>query len=95
MHSFICSQISMRMTDRSYFRLMSFDVDYFNNIPKQLKTLEVYYALLNGFAHAKLVEKAGDVMQKMRDLGFSRTPLSYNILLDLYYQMETLTNSMF
>ncbi|TQD85688.1 hypothetical protein C1H46_028740 [Malus baccata] len=25
-------------------------------------------------------------MQKMRDLGFARTPLSYNILLNLYYQ---------
>ncbi|KAM2104812.1 hypothetical protein ACFX1X_014286 [Malus domestica] len=52
-------------------------------------------SLLEG-AHIYInVEKAEDVMQKMRDLGFARTPLSYNILLNLYYQMETLTDSMF
>ncbi|KAM1109329.1 hypothetical protein EV1_008840 [Malus domestica] len=60
--------------------------DYFNNIPKQLKGRDVYCALLNVFAHAKLVEKAEEIMQTMRDLGFARTPLSYNILLNLYYQ---------
>ncbi|CAN6697098.1 unnamed protein product [Malus baccata var. baccata] len=60
--------------------------DYFNNIPKNLKVLEVYCALLNSYARAKLVEKAEDIMQKMRELGFARTSLSYNNLLNLYYQ---------
>ncbi|CAN6561844.1 unnamed protein product [Malus baccata var. baccata] len=38
------------------------------------------------YARAKLVEKAEDIMQKMRELGFARTSLSYNNLLNLYYQ---------
>ncbi|KAK9921564.1 hypothetical protein M0R45_030069 [Rubus argutus] len=60
--------------------------NYFNNIPKQLKVLPVYSALLNCYAHAKQLEKAEATMQKMRDLGFTRTPLVYNVLLNLYYQ---------
>ncbi|XP_034224982.1 pentatricopeptide repeat-containing protein At2g20710, mitochondrial-like [Prunus dulcis] len=60
--------------------------NYFENIPKQLKALEVYCTLLNCYAHVKLVEKAEATMQKMRDLGFARTPLVYNALLNLYYK---------
>ncbi|XP_062003898.1 pentatricopeptide repeat-containing protein At2g20710, mitochondrial-like [Rosa rugosa] len=60
--------------------------NYFNNTPQQLKVLEVYSALLNCYAHAKQLEKAEATMQKMRDLGFSRTSLSYNVLLNLYYK---------
>ncbi|KAF2307708.1 hypothetical protein GH714_031075 [Hevea brasiliensis] len=59
---------------------------YFNNIPQQLKVLEVYGALLNCYAYARSVEKAEAVMQKMRDLGFCRETLTYNVMLNLYYQ---------
>ncbi|KAM1096479.1 hypothetical protein TB2_013743 [Malus domestica] len=86
MLSFICSQISMWMTDRSYFWLMSSDVvnrlelianihgieqaeDYFNNIPKQLKTLETGNT-----------DKFNVLISEMEERE------SYNILLNLYYQ---------
>ncbi|XP_057959555.1 pentatricopeptide repeat-containing protein At2g20710, mitochondrial-like [Malania oleifera] len=60
--------------------------NYFHNIPKQSKVLEVYSALLNCYAHEKCVEKAEAVMQKMREVGLSRTTLCYNVLLNLFYQ---------
>lgn len=60
--------------------------NYFNNVPIQLKPLEVYGALLNCYARAELVEKAEAVMQQMRDMGFARSILSYNVLLNLYYK---------
>lgn len=60
--------------------------NYFENIPKQLKAREVYCTLLNCYAHVKLVEKAEATVEKMRDLGFARTSLAYNVLLSLYYK---------
>lgn len=60
--------------------------NYFNSVPVKLKTLEVYGALLNCYAHEKSVEKAEAIMQKLRDLGLAKTSLSYNVLLNLYYQ---------
>ncbi|KAK9921563.1 hypothetical protein M0R45_030068 [Rubus argutus] len=73
---------------------------YFNNIPKPLKVLGVYLALLNCYADAKLVEKAEATMQKIRDLGLARTSLAYNNLLNLYQQtrnrdkLDALVNEM-
>ncbi|XP_057959542.1 pentatricopeptide repeat-containing protein At2g20710, mitochondrial-like [Malania oleifera] len=60
--------------------------NYFHNIPKQSKVLEVYSALLNCYAQEKCVEKAEAVMQKVREVGLSRTTLCYNVLLNLFYQ---------
>ncbi|KAH7513116.1 hypothetical protein FEM48_Zijuj12G0162500 [Ziziphus jujuba var. spinosa] len=74
--------------------------NYFNSVPRQLKSLEVYGALLNCYAHAELVEKAEAVMQQMRDMGLARSTLSYNVLLNLYYKtgcyekMENLLHEM-
>lgn len=59
--------------------------NYFSNIPMKLLGLEVYTALLNCYSYAKSVEKAEDLMQKMRDLGLARTTLAYNCMLKLYY----------
>ncbi|KAA8524401.1 hypothetical protein F0562_010808 [Nyssa sinensis] len=60
---------------------------YFHNIPNTSRVFQVYGALLNCYAHAKSLDKAEAIMQKMRDLGFSRTSLSYNAMLKLYSQM--------
>ncbi|XP_050383445.1 pentatricopeptide repeat-containing protein At2g20710, mitochondrial-like [Argentina anserina] len=60
--------------------------NYFYNIPKKLKVLEVYSALLNCYGRAKQLDKAEATMQKMRDLGIAKTSLQYNILLNLYYK---------
>ncbi|KAF2307709.1 hypothetical protein GH714_031077 [Hevea brasiliensis] len=65
---------------------------YFNDIPQQLKALEVYGALLNCYVNVKSVEKAEAVMQKMRDLGFCRETLTYNAMLNLYYQTGNFEN---
>ncbi|KAE9461875.1 hypothetical protein C3L33_06233, partial [Rhododendron williamsianum] len=60
---------------------------YFNNLHKELKGFEVYTALLNCYAEEKSVEKAESFTQQLRDMGFDRTPLCYNILLNLYYHI--------
>lgn len=61
--------------------------DYFNIIPSQLKGFQVYIALLNCYAQEKCVDKANAILQKMKEMGFDRTPLSYNIMMNLYYQI--------
>ncbi|XP_060668470.1 pentatricopeptide repeat-containing protein At2g20710, mitochondrial-like isoform X1 [Ziziphus jujuba] len=58
--------------------------NYFNNVPRQLKSLQIYNALLNCYAHEELVEKAEALMQQMKDMGLARSILAYNALLNLY-----------
>lgn len=61
--------------------------NYFNNIPEKLKGFLVYTALLNCCANEKSMEKAELVMKKIIDRGFARTPLCYNILINMYYKI--------
>ncbi|XP_024987339.1 pentatricopeptide repeat-containing protein At2g20710, mitochondrial-like isoform X2 [Cynara cardunculus var. scolymus] len=49
--------------------------------------LQVYGALLNCYAKAKALEKAEATMQKMRELGYSRS-LTYNVMMGLYSATE-------
>nr|XP_021852011.1 pentatricopeptide repeat-containing protein At2g20710, mitochondrial-like isoform X1 [Spinacia oleracea] len=58
--------------------------DYFNNIPKQNKTIEVHGALLNCYAHAKCEDKADVVMHKMKEFGVALNTVNYNVMLNLY-----------
>ncbi|GMH26934.1 hypothetical protein Nepgr_028777 [Nepenthes gracilis] len=60
---------------------------YFSNVPRQLKGFDVYIALLGCYSHEKFVEKAEAVMQMLRDMGSTKSPLPYNILMNLYYQL--------
>lgn len=57
--------------------------EYFNKIPNTSRVWQVYGALLNCYASAKLVDKAEATMQKMRELGYSRS-LTYNVMMGLY-----------
>ncbi|KAM7506086.1 hypothetical protein LguiB_004990 [Lonicera macranthoides] len=69
---------------------------YFNDTPQHMKGYVVYTSLLNSYCHAKSVEKAECVMQKLRDIGYNQT-LAYNILMKLYYSLgnwERLDNMM-
>ncbi|GAB4826951.1 hypothetical protein Ancab_033831 [Ancistrocladus abbreviatus] len=106
-------EISQWMTDRRYIPLTPSDVaarlalifkvhglqqaeNYFNNIPRQLKSKDVYTALLTCYSQEKLMEKAESIMDIIRDEGI-RTPVPYNILMSLYYQLghwEKLDNLM-
>ncbi|KAI8558590.1 hypothetical protein RHMOL_Rhmol04G0107200 [Rhododendron molle] len=60
---------------------------YFCYIPITLIGVHVYGALLHCFAHAKNIEKTEAVMQKVRELGFAKTALTYNVMLKLYSDM--------
>ncbi|KAH7554226.1 hypothetical protein JRO89_XS12G0137700 [Xanthoceras sorbifolium] len=60
--------------------------NYFNNIPKRLRTLHTYGALLNCYAYTRNVEKAEATMNKIREFGLAKRPLVYNCLLGLYHR---------
>ncbi|KVH96663.1 pentatricopeptide repeat-containing protein At2g20710, mitochondrial-like isoform X1 [Cynara cardunculus var. scolymus] len=61
--------------------------EYFNKIPNTSRVWQVYGALLNCYAKAKALEKAEATMQKMRELGYSRS-LTYNVMMGLYSATE-------
>ncbi|KAJ0666844.1 putative tetratricopeptide-like helical domain superfamily [Helianthus annuus] len=56
---------------------------YFNSVPDDLKTLQVYGALLNCYAATKSVEKAEATAEKIKQMG-TMTTLGYNSMLNLY-----------
>ncbi|KAK1437973.1 hypothetical protein QVD17_03774 [Tagetes erecta] len=56
---------------------------YFDSVPDDVKSLQVYGALLNCYATTKSVEKAEALAEKMKQMGMMTT-LSYNSLLNLY-----------
>ncbi|KAL8460428.1 hypothetical protein ACS0TY_032096 [Phlomoides rotata] len=60
---------------------------YFYKIPENLRTYQVYLALLNCYAVAKSVDKAESIMQKARDLGYASKPIWYNLMMNLYCQV--------
>lgn len=78
------SDMAVRLDLISRFKGIDQAVIYFNNIPEQMKCLEVYGSLHNCYVGENSVEKAEDLMQKMRDLGFLRYTLPYNNMLSLY-----------
>nr|XP_043624504.1 pentatricopeptide repeat-containing protein At2g20710, mitochondrial-like [Erigeron canadensis] len=57
--------------------------EYFNKIPSASRVWQVYGALLNCYASAKLVNRAEETLQTMRELGYSSS-LSYNVMMSLY-----------
>uniref|UniRef100_A0A2P2JQH8 Uncharacterized protein MANES_12G084500 n=1 Tax=Rhizophora mucronata TaxID=61149 RepID=A0A2P2JQH8_RHIMU len=61
---------------------------YFNRIPESLRTFQIYGPLLHSCAGHRGLEKAEATMQKIRDLGFLKGPVSYNIMLKLCSQMR-------
>ncbi|XP_060202907.1 pentatricopeptide repeat-containing protein At2g20710, mitochondrial-like [Lycium barbarum] len=59
---------------------------YLDSVPQQFKGFHIYSTLLNCYTIEKSVEKAEAIMQKIRDMGFARTPLCYNFMMKMYHQ---------
>ncbi|KAL6883534.1 hypothetical protein ACP4OV_010948 [Aristida adscensionis] len=57
---------------------------YFNNLSEKDKTEKPYGALLNCYTRELLLDKSLAHFQKMKELGFVFSPLSYNNLMGLY-----------
>ncbi|CAN1351308.1 Pentatricopeptide repeat-containing protein At2g20710, mitochondrial [Linum perenne] len=58
----------------------------FEAIPEASRTFQIYGALLNCYTRSLNVEKAEATMNKMREMKFLITSLSYNLMLTLYHQ---------
>ncbi|XP_076918926.1 pentatricopeptide repeat-containing protein At2g20710, mitochondrial-like [Bidens hawaiensis] len=61
--------------------------EFYNNISQVLKGFIVDVCLLNIYSLEKLVDKAEAMFQKLCEKGRVRTPLPFNILLNLYYNV--------
>ncbi|KAH6792919.1 hypothetical protein C2S52_003396 [Perilla frutescens var. hirtella] len=61
--------------------------NYFNKIPENMRTYQIYLALLNCYTISKSVDKAESIMQKARDLGYADKPVWYNLMMNLHYQL--------
>ncbi|KAH0654550.1 hypothetical protein KY289_032228 [Solanum tuberosum] len=59
---------------------------YFTSIPDDLRTYQVYGALLNCYADAKVLKKAEDTMQKLKELAYAGT-VAYNVMMTLYAKL--------
>ncbi|XP_016555502.1 pentatricopeptide repeat-containing protein At2g20710, mitochondrial isoform X2 [Capsicum annuum] len=59
---------------------------YFSSIPDDLRTFQVYGALLNCYADANILKKAEDTMQKLKELGYAGT-VAYNVMMTLYAKL--------
>lgn len=57
---------------------------YFNMLNEHEKIDKIYGALLNCYVRAGLVDKSISHMQKMKEMGFASSTLSYNDLMCLY-----------
>ncbi|XP_057501823.1 LOW QUALITY PROTEIN: pentatricopeptide repeat-containing protein At5g09450, mitochondrial-like [Actinidia eriantha] len=57
---------------------------YFEGLPPTLKTGETYTALLHSFAREKLVDKAEDLYERVKEANLSLSALTYNEMMTLY-----------
>ncbi|GFY95495.1 tetratricopeptide repeat (TPR)-like superfamily protein [Actinidia rufa] len=57
---------------------------YFEGLPPTLKTGETYTALLHSFAREKLVDKAEDLYERVKEANLSLSALTYNEMMALY-----------
>ena len=64
--------------------------EYVNSIPSSLRDDKIHGAMLNCYAEKKSLKKADDLFQKMKELGFAKSALTYNVMLSLYSRMEKL-----
>lgn len=62
--------------------------EYFESIPDDKQSFELYSSLLNSYASNKCVDKAETHMQLMKDLGYMKRSLSYNVMLTMYSKMQ-------
>ena len=57
---------------------------YFNSLKDQDKTDKTYGALLNCYVRQRETEKSLTHLQKMKEIGFASSPLTYNDIMCLY-----------
>ncbi|KAJ1381893.1 Tetratricopeptide-like helical domain superfamily [Sesbania bispinosa] len=57
---------------------------YFNSLKDQDKTEKTYGALLNCYVRQRQIDKSLSHLQKMKELGFASSPLTYNDMMCLY-----------
>ncbi|XP_010439439.1 PREDICTED: pentatricopeptide repeat-containing protein At2g20710, mitochondrial-like [Camelina sativa] len=61
---------------------------FFDNIPKNVKGIAVFSSLLSCYARAKSAEKAERLVASMKETGISMDTRCYNLLMNMYYQMN-------
>uniref|UniRef100_A0A5B7BC17 Pentatricopeptide repeat-containing protein n=1 Tax=Davidia involucrata TaxID=16924 RepID=A0A5B7BC17_DAVIN len=57
---------------------------YFEGLPPSAKTSETYTALLHSYAGAKLIEKAEELYERVKESNLSLSAITYNEMMTLY-----------
>ncbi|XP_043687203.1 pentatricopeptide repeat-containing protein At1g60770-like [Telopea speciosissima] len=60
---------------------------YFTGLPNPAKNEYTYAALLNCYCREKIIDKAMELVKKMRELNFDATTFAYNSLMTLYMKL--------
>ncbi|KAJ6843416.1 putative pentatricopeptide repeat-containing protein, mitochondrial [Iris pallida] len=64
--------------------------EFFQGLPSNAKSYEVFNALLHSYARAKQTENAENLFEKMKESNFSITVLTYNEMMTLYISVGQL-----
>ncbi|XP_052188421.1 pentatricopeptide repeat-containing protein At1g02150-like [Diospyros lotus] len=62
--------------------------NFFLKLPDTLKDNRTYGALLNAYVRAQMREQAESLMEKMRDRGYARNALPFNVIMTLYLNLK-------
>nr|GMD38169.1 pentatricopeptide repeat-containing protein At1g02150 [Ipomoea batatas] len=61
---------------------------YFLTLPNSLKDRRIYGSLLNAYVRVGMKEKAESLFDEMRNKGYTRNTLPYNLMLNLYMKVK-------
>lgn len=61
---------------------------FFENIPINMKSIAVFSSLFSCYAREKSAEKAEKLVETMKETGISMDTRCYNLLMNMYYQMN-------
>ncbi|ONK74160.1 uncharacterized protein A4U43_C03F3380 [Asparagus officinalis] len=64
--------------------------EFFEGLPSTAKSCDVYTALLHAYARGKLVEKAENLFERIKESNFSPNALTYNEMMTLYMSVGQL-----
>ena len=82
-----CGDIAVRLDLIAKVHGLGQAEEYFNSTPLSSGADKVHGALLNCYAEKNSLMKAEDLFKKIRESGFVKLSLSYNVMLSLYSRM--------
>lgn len=86
-HMLRIGDLAIRLTLISKVHGLEQAESYFDGLPDSSRDFKIYCSLLNCYAAHKSLEKAEQVMQKLRELRGLKSSVPYNVMLKLYFDL--------